>query len=187
MLALKTVLARADQTPTLIFDEIDQGIGGRVGAVVGRKLWGLTAIAIRRAKRPSAIRSFASRTCRSWRVTATRIFASRKASPKVAQRRTSSRWTTSCAWRNWRRCSALRAKAQCRARRKSSRRWPRKRAAADQRSTAKLVIFESRKDDKRPDDSFVDYGIAFRTPLSNLFTSIIFDRCHSCNLSPRRL
>jgi len=42
MLALKTVLARADQTPTLIFDEIDQGIGGRVGAVVGRKLWELT-------------------------------------------------------------------------------------------------------------------------------------------------
>lgn len=38
MLALKTVLARADQTPTLIFDEIDQGIGGRVGIVVGRKL-----------------------------------------------------------------------------------------------------------------------------------------------------
>jgi DNA repair protein RecN (Recombination protein N) len=42
MLALKAVLARADQTPTLIFDEIDQGIGGRVGSVVGRKLWGLT-------------------------------------------------------------------------------------------------------------------------------------------------
>ncbi len=42
MLALKTVLARADHTPTLIFDEIDQGIGGRVGAIVGRKLWGLT-------------------------------------------------------------------------------------------------------------------------------------------------
>jgi DNA repair protein RecN (Recombination protein N) len=41
MLALKSVLARADRTPTLIFDEIDQGIGGRVGAVVGRKLWGL--------------------------------------------------------------------------------------------------------------------------------------------------
>jgi len=34
-------LARADQTPTLIFDEIDQGIGGRVGAVVGKKLWQL--------------------------------------------------------------------------------------------------------------------------------------------------
>jgi DNA repair protein RecN (Recombination protein N) len=42
MLALKSVLAKVDQTPTLIFDEIDQGIGGRVGDVVGRKLWGLT-------------------------------------------------------------------------------------------------------------------------------------------------
>jgi DNA repair protein RecN (Recombination protein N) len=41
MLALKSVLARADRTPTLIFDEIDQGIGGRVGAIVGTKLWGL--------------------------------------------------------------------------------------------------------------------------------------------------
>jgi len=41
MLALKDVLARADQTPTLIFDEIDQGIGGRVGSVVGEKLWRL--------------------------------------------------------------------------------------------------------------------------------------------------
>lgn len=43
MLALKTVLAHADRTPTLIFDEIDSGIGGRVGSVVGRKLWGLAA------------------------------------------------------------------------------------------------------------------------------------------------
>jgi DNA repair protein RecN (Recombination protein N) len=42
MLALKTVLAHADRTPTLIFDEIDAGIGGRVGGIVGRKLWGLT-------------------------------------------------------------------------------------------------------------------------------------------------
>lgn len=42
MLSLKGVLARADQTPTLIFDEIDQGIGGRVGATVGRKLWSLS-------------------------------------------------------------------------------------------------------------------------------------------------
>jgi DNA repair protein RecN (Recombination protein N) len=41
MLALKNVLAKADHTPTLIFDEIDQGIGGRVGAVVGHKLWQL--------------------------------------------------------------------------------------------------------------------------------------------------
>ena len=41
MLALKNVLARADYVPTLIFDEIDQGIGGRVGAVIGEKLWQL--------------------------------------------------------------------------------------------------------------------------------------------------
>ena len=41
MLALKNVLAKADTIPTLIFDEIDQGIGGRVGAVVGEKLWQL--------------------------------------------------------------------------------------------------------------------------------------------------
>ena len=41
MLALKNVLAQADAIPTLIFDEIDQGIGGRVGSVVGEKLWQL--------------------------------------------------------------------------------------------------------------------------------------------------
>jgi DNA repair protein RecN (Recombination protein N) len=41
MLALKRVLTMADQTPTLIFDEIDTGIGGRVGSVVGEKLWSL--------------------------------------------------------------------------------------------------------------------------------------------------
>ena len=41
MLALKNTLARADQIPTLVFDEIDQGIGGRVGGVVGQKLWHL--------------------------------------------------------------------------------------------------------------------------------------------------
>jgi len=41
MLALKKTLIQADSIPTLIFDEIDQGIGGRVGAVVGEKLWAL--------------------------------------------------------------------------------------------------------------------------------------------------
>jgi DNA repair protein RecN (Recombination protein N) len=35
------VLVRADQVPSLIFDEIDQGIGGRVGMIVGQKLWNL--------------------------------------------------------------------------------------------------------------------------------------------------
>ncbi|RPI99902.1 MAG: DNA repair protein RecN, partial [Chloroflexi bacterium] len=43
MLALKSVLSYADQVPTLIFDEIDQGIGGRVGTVVGQKLWQLSS------------------------------------------------------------------------------------------------------------------------------------------------
>ena len=38
MLALKTVLSHADDTGTLIFDEIDAGIGGRLGRVVGQKL-----------------------------------------------------------------------------------------------------------------------------------------------------
>ncbi len=42
MLALKRVLTAADQTPVLIFDEVDQGIGGRLGAVVGEKLWSLS-------------------------------------------------------------------------------------------------------------------------------------------------
>jgi len=42
MLGLKNVLARADEVPSLIFDEIDQGIGGRVGLVVGHKLWNLS-------------------------------------------------------------------------------------------------------------------------------------------------
>jgi len=41
MLALKNVLAQADEIPSLVFDEIDQGIGGRVGSIVGEKLWSL--------------------------------------------------------------------------------------------------------------------------------------------------
>ena len=42
MLALKRELTAVDQTPVLIFDEVDQGIGGRIGAVVGEKLWSLS-------------------------------------------------------------------------------------------------------------------------------------------------
>jgi DNA repair protein RecN (Recombination protein N) len=38
MLALKTVLARVDAVPTLIFDEVDAGIGGRVALQVGETL-----------------------------------------------------------------------------------------------------------------------------------------------------
>lgn len=38
MLALKTILAQSDETPVLIFDEIDAGIGGPMGQIVGKKL-----------------------------------------------------------------------------------------------------------------------------------------------------
>jgi DNA repair protein RecN (Recombination protein N) len=38
MLALKTILARVDRVPTLIFDEVDAGIGGRVATQVADKL-----------------------------------------------------------------------------------------------------------------------------------------------------
>ncbi len=38
MLALKTVMAGSDRVPTLIFDEIDTGIGGRTAQVLGEKL-----------------------------------------------------------------------------------------------------------------------------------------------------
>jgi DNA repair protein RecN (Recombination protein N) len=39
ILALKSALAKADNIPILIFDEIDVGVGGRSGEIVGKKLW----------------------------------------------------------------------------------------------------------------------------------------------------
>jgi len=41
MLALEVVLAAQDETPVLVFDEVDAGVGGRLGEVVGRALWSL--------------------------------------------------------------------------------------------------------------------------------------------------
>jgi len=41
MLALKGALSEADDIPVLIFDEIDIGVGGRSGEVLGKKLWDL--------------------------------------------------------------------------------------------------------------------------------------------------
>jgi DNA repair protein RecN (Recombination protein N) len=38
MLALKTILARLDAVPTLVFDEVDTGVGGRVALQVGDKM-----------------------------------------------------------------------------------------------------------------------------------------------------
>ena len=40
-LAIKQVLAEADDTPTLVFDEVDTGIGGRSADPIGRSLWAL--------------------------------------------------------------------------------------------------------------------------------------------------
>lgn len=42
LLAVRSVLSEADRTPTLVFDEVDVGVGGRSGSVVGEKLYGLT-------------------------------------------------------------------------------------------------------------------------------------------------
>jgi DNA repair protein RecN (Recombination protein N) len=43
MLAIKTILARLDHVPTLVFDEVDAGIGGKVGQQVGDMLRGVAA------------------------------------------------------------------------------------------------------------------------------------------------
>ncbi len=41
MLALKGALSRSDNTPVLVFDEVDIGVGGRGGEMIGKKLWTL--------------------------------------------------------------------------------------------------------------------------------------------------
>ena len=53
-LAVKTVLAAVDRVPTLIFDEIDTGVGGRLARPWARHSPSSLAI----------IKSSASRTCR---------------------------------------------------------------------------------------------------------------------------
>ena len=41
MLAIKVILSGADHIPSLVFDEVDTGVGGRLGSVLGQKLWSL--------------------------------------------------------------------------------------------------------------------------------------------------
>ena len=41
MLALKGAFSKTDDIPILVFDEIDIGVGGRCGEVIGEKLWSL--------------------------------------------------------------------------------------------------------------------------------------------------
>jgi DNA repair protein RecN (Recombination protein N) len=43
LLAMKSILSTVDVVPTLVFDEVDVGVGGRAGGVVGEKLWGMAA------------------------------------------------------------------------------------------------------------------------------------------------
>jgi DNA repair protein RecN (Recombination protein N) len=43
LLALKSILSEVDTVPTLVFDEVDVGVGGRAGQVVGEKLWAMTS------------------------------------------------------------------------------------------------------------------------------------------------
>jgi len=42
LLALKSILSKVDDVPTLVFDEVDVGVGGRAGHVVGEKLWAIS-------------------------------------------------------------------------------------------------------------------------------------------------
>ncbi len=44
MLALRTVLARADPPAVMVFDEVDSGVGGRAGHVIGAKLSELSGV-----------------------------------------------------------------------------------------------------------------------------------------------
>ncbi len=41
MLAFRSALAAVDRTPVLVFDELDQGVGGRTGHAIGERLWRL--------------------------------------------------------------------------------------------------------------------------------------------------
>jgi DNA repair protein RecN (Recombination protein N) len=43
MLALKTILAKNDKLPILIFDEIDTGISGRIAQIVGKSMKNLSS------------------------------------------------------------------------------------------------------------------------------------------------
>ncbi len=42
LLAMKSILSSVDDVPALVFDEVDVGVGGRAGGVVGEKLWSMT-------------------------------------------------------------------------------------------------------------------------------------------------
>src|SRR5213596_793277 len=61
MLGLTTVLAKADRVPTMVFDEVDAGIGGRVAAVVAQKLAAVAARADHHVRVSKSLRAGRSR------------------------------------------------------------------------------------------------------------------------------
>ena len=83
MLAMKSVLVKTGGTPTMIFDEIDVGVGGRTAQTIADKLDAL-------ADRP---RSCASRTCRRSPRAPTPTFPSRSTWRADARPCRSRRWT----------------------------------------------------------------------------------------------
>ena len=42
MLAIKSILAKEDSTPVLVFDEVDANVGGEIGRVVGKEIHNLS-------------------------------------------------------------------------------------------------------------------------------------------------
>ena len=75
MLAIRGIVTLGDDVETLIFDEVDTGIGGVTAAALGERL----------AASPSAARCSASPTCRRWRPSPTASSrSSRRATPAPA-------------------------------------------------------------------------------------------------------
>lgn len=66
MLALKVVLARLEPAPTLVFDEIDSGIGGATADAVGERLARLASV--RQVLAVTHAPQVAARADRQWRV-----------------------------------------------------------------------------------------------------------------------
>ncbi|HVO16835.1 MAG TPA: DNA repair protein RecN [Alphaproteobacteria bacterium] len=64
MLALKVILSRAEPIPTLIFDEVDSGVGGATAAAVGERLASLAAQVLVVTHSPQV----AARGVHHWRV-----------------------------------------------------------------------------------------------------------------------
>ena len=114
MLALKTVLAAHDQVGTLVFDEIDANVGGRLGDVLGQKLaaLGQTHQVICVTHLPQV----ASYARHQWT-----IRKARRGKRTTTTIEPAGRGRTG--WRSWRACSAARPGARRRARRRR-RCWP---------------------------------------------------------------